>query len=103
MHSFREKDIREACAVEYPRLKKDMNTPPTDRGLLSFVSDQIFELNFLDKDGNKMEDEDLKADNPAQADDLENRADLNDDMTLLLQDMGDKKDFSIAPNATVRH
>jgi len=71
--------MREACATEYPRLMHDIKTPPTERGLLSFVSDQIFELNVLKKEETEMADEDLAAKDPAPVNDVEKRADPEDD------------------------
>lgn len=49
VHLFREEHIRKACIDEYPRLAEDMRTAPEDRGLVSFVSDQLFELDFLNE------------------------------------------------------
>ena len=101
MHSFQEKQIRDACAVEYPCLIDDIKTPPTDRGLLSFVSDQIFELDFLDKEDNETREEDSNTSAPAQADDVENLADLDDDKAFLFQDLEVRGDHSIHRYSTV--
>jgi len=98
MHSFQEKEIREACTVEYPRLMDDIKIPPTNRGLLSFVSNQLFELDFLGEE----ETQTREKKTPAQGDDIENRTDPDDDMVLLLQNMGDR-DFSDSRDATLRH
>jgi len=63
----------------------DIKTPPTDRGLLSFVSDQMFELDFLDKEEAEMRG------------DVEKRADLGDDRELLLQNLGYSRDDLFSP------
>jgi len=86
MHSFQEKEICMACADKYPRLQNDIKMPPTDRGLLSFVSDQIFELNFLVAEEIKVRDNHSKANAPAQEDDVEKQADPDDDRTWKIEE-----------------
>jgi len=77
-------------------------TPPTDRGLLSFVSDQIFELNILKKEETDMADEDLAANDPAPVNDVEKRTDPEDD-TGVVQNLGYRGSLSAPQDATVRY
>ena len=82
----------------------DIKTPPTNRGLLSFVSDQMFELDFLDKEESEMRDNNSTAISPAQVDNVEIRAHPDDDRVLLLHNRRYSRDYHfVRQGAGVRH
>jgi len=77
----------------------EIKTPPTDRGLLAFIYNQLFELDFLGEEETQMREKNT----PTQADDVENRTDPDDNTAFLLQNMGGRGDLSDSQDATVRH
>jgi len=86
--------MREACTTEYPRLQSDIKTQ-TDKGLLSFVSDQIFDLNFLEKEETEMREK--AANPPAPVGDIEKESDPDNDTGLHYQDLEGGGDPEMQP------
>jgi len=85
MHSLRQTKIREACASSYPRLADDIDTAPSERGLLSLIGDHLIELDFLSNKGKASVDG--ESDKLMKEDD-ESLSQQASDSTNLLQSVG---------------
>ena len=57
-HSTQQKKIRKACHEEYPKIKEQIRQPASERGLLSFICDQLIDVEFLDDEVDEANDTD---------------------------------------------
>jgi hypothetical protein len=57
-HSTQQKKIRKACHEEYPKIREQIRQPASERGLLSFICDQLIDLGFLDDEVDQEKDTD---------------------------------------------
>ena len=48
VHSTQQKKIRKTCHEEYPKIREQIGRLARERGLLSFICDQLIDLEFLD-------------------------------------------------------
>ncbi|EDR01902.1 uncharacterized protein LACBIDRAFT_332904 [Laccaria bicolor S238N-H82] len=57
-HSTQRGKIRKACHEEYPKIREQIRQPASERGLLSFICDQLIDVGFLDDEVDEANDAD---------------------------------------------
>ena len=59
-HSTQKNKIRKACHEEYPKIREQIRQPASERGLLSFICDQLIDIEFLDDEVDEANDTDYR-------------------------------------------